>query len=108
MAATPSNLVIIGSGPGGYVAAIRAAQLGLKTAVIEREHIDGICLNLGCIPTKALLCTAYLYLQMQQAAAHGLTVDNIGFNLEQIVARSRAPWLIDLPRGSGISYANME
>ena len=61
MAETDFDIAVIGAGPGGYVAAIRAAQLGLKTAIIEREHLGGICLNWGCIPTKALLRTAELY-----------------------------------------------
>ena len=62
------DLAVIGAGPGGYVAAIRAAQLGLKTAIVEREHLGGICLNWGCIPTKALLRTAELYHQMGRAS----------------------------------------
>jgi dihydrolipoamide dehydrogenase len=67
MAETNFDLVVIGTGPGGYVAAIRGAQLGLKTAVIEREHFGGICLNWGCIPTKALLRTAEVYRNIQHA-----------------------------------------
>ncbi|KAF0138764.1 MAG: dihydrolipoamide dehydrogenase, partial [Rhodospirillaceae bacterium] len=68
MAVTPYDLIVIGSGPGGYVAAIRAAQLGLKTAVIEREQVGGVCLNWGCIPTKAFLRAADVYRQIQRAA----------------------------------------
>jgi dihydrolipoamide dehydrogenase len=83
------DLVVIGAGPGGYVAAIRAAQLGLKTAIIEREHLGGICLNWGCIPTKALLRTSEIYRLMQSAGEFGLRADNIGFDLEQVIARSR-------------------
>jgi len=83
------DLVILGGGPGGYVAAIRAAQLGMKTAVVEREHLGGICLNWGCIPTKALLRSAEVYEQMQHAAAYGLTVERAGFDLAAIVQRSR-------------------
>jgi dihydrolipoamide dehydrogenase len=83
------DLVILGGGPGGYVAAIRAAQLGLKTALVEREHLGGICLNWGCIPTKALLRSAEIYEQMQHAAAYGLKVDGAGFDLAAIVQRSR-------------------
>jgi dihydrolipoamide dehydrogenase len=83
------DLVILGGGPGGYVAAIRAAQLGLKTAVVEREHLGGICLNWGCIPTKALLRSAEVYEQMRHAAAYGLKVDGAGFDLAAIVQRSR-------------------
>ena len=83
------DLVILGSGPGGYVAAIRAAQLGLKTAIVERERLGGICLNWGCIPTKALLRTSEVYHTMTHADAYGLTADNVGFDLTKIVERSR-------------------
>ncbi|PTS73375.1 dihydrolipoyl dehydrogenase [Sphingomonas sp. HMWF008] len=83
------DLVILGSGPGGYVAAIRAAQLGLKTAIIERERLGGICLNWGCIPTKALLRTSEIYHYMQHAADYGLSADNVGFDLNKVVERSR-------------------
>jgi len=82
-------LVILGGGPGGYVAAIRAAQLGLKTAVVEREHLGGICLNWGCIQTKALLRSAEVYEQIRHASAYGLKVDGAGFDLAAIVQRSR-------------------
>ena len=83
------DLVILGSGPGGYVAAIRAAQLGLKTAIVERERLGGICLNWGCIPTKALLRTSEIYHYMQNAAAYGLKADNVGFDLAKVTERSR-------------------
>src|SRR4029078_889454 len=83
------DLAVIGAGPGGYVAAIRAAQLGLKTAIIEREHLGGICLNWGCIPTKALLRTAELYHQIGRAAEVGLACDNLRFDLASVVERSR-------------------
>ncbi|WP_267397328.1 MULTISPECIES: dihydrolipoyl dehydrogenase [unclassified Sphingomonas] len=83
------DLIILGSGPGGYVAAIRASQLGLKTAIIERERLGGICLNWGCIPTKALLRTSEIYHYMTHAADYGLKADNIGFDLGRIVDRSR-------------------
>ncbi|MGV6820190.1 MAG: dihydrolipoyl dehydrogenase [Parvularcula sp.] len=86
---TSFDLIIIGAGPGGYVAAIRAAQLGLKTAVIEREHLGGVCLNWGCIPTKALLRSAEVYRNMTHAEQYGLTADKIGFDLEAVVKRSR-------------------
>ena len=72
MADTTFDIIIIGAGPGGYVSAIRAAQLGLKTAVVEREHLGGICLNWGCIPTKALLRSAEIYQLMQHADDFGL------------------------------------
>jgi dihydrolipoyl dehydrogenase len=83
------DLVVIGGGPGGYVAAIRAAQLGLKTALVEREHLGGICLNWGCIPTKALLRSAEVYHLMQNAREYGLSADKISFDLAAIVKRSR-------------------
>lgn len=83
------DVVVIGSGPGGYVAAIRAAQLGLKTAVVEREHLGGICLNWGCIPTKALLRSAEIYRHMNHAESFGLRVQNHSFDIEKIVKRSR-------------------
>jgi dihydrolipoyl dehydrogenase len=83
------DLIIIGSGPGGYTAAIRAAQLGLKTAIIEREHIGGICLNWGCIPTKALLRSAEVYSHMGNAASYGLSAAKIGFEIGEVIKRSR-------------------
>jgi dihydrolipoamide dehydrogenase len=89
MTETRFDLAVIGSGPGGYVAAIRAAQLGLKTAIIEREHLGGICLNWGCIPTKALLRTSELYQAMRRAAEFGLAADNVRFDLARVVERSR-------------------
>ena len=84
------DLVVIGAGPGGYVAAIRAAQLGMKTAIIERENLGGICLNWGCIPTKALLRSAEMYQKMKHASKYGLSTGEIGFDLQAIVKRSRA------------------
>jgi dihydrolipoamide dehydrogenase len=84
------DLVVIGGGPGGYVAAIRAAQLGMKTAVVEREHLGGICLNWGCIPTKALLRTSEIYHLMHRLGDFGLAADNIRFDPAKVVARSRA------------------
>jgi len=83
------DVVIIGGGPGGYVAAIRAAQLGLKTAVVEREHMGGICLNWGCIPTKALLRTSEIYHLMHNAEAFGLSAKDVKFDLAKVVQRSR-------------------
>ena len=83
------DLVILGSGPGGYVAAIRASQLGLKTAIVERERLGGICLNWGCIPTKALLRTSEVYHYMTHAEAYGLSCEKPGFDLGKIVERSR-------------------
>ena len=85
------EILVIGGGPGGYVAAIRAAQLGLKTAVVEREHLGGICLNWGCIPTKALLRSAEIFHTLNHAKDYGLTVDGkIGFDPAAVVKRSRA------------------
>src|SRR5579864_8912109 len=84
------DLVVIGGGPGGYVAAIRAAQLGMKTVVVEREHLGGICLNWGCIPTKALLRTSEIYHLMHRLGDFGLSADNISFDPAKVVARSRA------------------
>ena len=83
------DLLILGSGPGGYVAAIRASQLGLKVGIVERERLGGICLNWGCIPTKALLRTSEIYHYMQNAESYGLKADNVGFDLAKIVDRSR-------------------
>ncbi|KQT84777.1 dihydrolipoamide dehydrogenase [Methylobacterium sp. Leaf465] len=83
------DILIIGAGPGGYVAAIRAAQLGFKTAVVDREHLGGICLNWGCIPTKALLRTAEIYHYMQHASDYGLSAEKVGFDTAAIVKRSR-------------------
>ena len=83
------DLVVLGSGPGGYVAAIRAAQLGLKTAIVERERLGGICLNWGCIPTKALLRTSEVYHYLTHAADYGLKAEGVGFDLAAVVQRSR-------------------
>jgi dihydrolipoamide dehydrogenase len=83
------DLVVLGSGPGGYVAAIRAAQLGLKVAIVERERLGGICLNWGCIPTKALLRTSEIYHYMTHADAYGLSAGKPGFDLAKVVDRSR-------------------
>jgi dihydrolipoamide dehydrogenase len=90
MADAVFDILVIGGGPGGYVAAIRAAQLGFKTAVVEREHLGGICLNWGCIPTKALLRTAEVYHNMQHAKDFGLSAEKIGFDTDAVVKRSRA------------------
>ena len=89
MAAKSFDMVVIGAGPGGYVAAIRGAQLGLNVAIVEREHLGGICLNWGCIPTKALLRSAEVFHLMHRAKEFGLKADNIGYDLDAVVARSR-------------------
>jgi dihydrolipoamide dehydrogenase len=83
------DVVVIGAGPGGYVAAIRSAQLGLKTAIVEREHMGGICLNWGCIPTKAMLRSAEIFHLMHRANEFGLSADKISFDLKAIIKRSR-------------------
>jgi len=89
MAATSYDLIVIGAGPGGYVAAIRAAQLGLKTVIVEREHMGGICLNWGCIPTKALLRSSEVFHLMHRANEFGLSAQKVDFDLDAVVKRSR-------------------
>lgn len=90
MADTNFDVLIIGSGPGGYVTAIRAAQLGFKTAIIERDYLGGICLNWGCIPTKALLRSAEVFHYLQHAKDYGLKADNVAYDAKGVVQRSRA------------------
>jgi dihydrolipoamide dehydrogenase len=89
MADTAFDIIIIGSGPGGYVTAIRAAQLGFKVGVVERDYLGGICLNWGCIPTKALLRSAEIFHYMQHAKDYGLKAENVGFDPAAVVKRSR-------------------
>ena len=89
MADTDFDLIVVGGGPGGYVAAIRAAQIGGKIALVEREHLGGICLNWGGIPTKALLRTSEIYRYMRHPGDYGLTAKDVGFDLARIVKRSR-------------------
>ncbi|MBM3528635.1 MAG: dihydrolipoyl dehydrogenase [Alphaproteobacteria bacterium] len=89
MADTSFDIIVIGGGPGGYVAAIRAAQLGFKVAVAERDHLGGICSNWGCIPTKALLRSAEIFHHMKHAKDFGLKADNVGFDPAAVVQRSR-------------------
>src|SRR6201992_1695839 len=89
MADQAFDLVVLGGGPGGYVAAIRAAQLGLKTAVVEREHLGGICLNWGCIPTKALLRTAEVFHIANHLDQFGLSAKDVSYDAKKVVARSR-------------------
>ena len=83
------DVIVIGSGPGGYVAAIRASQLGLKTAIVERENLGGICLNWGCIPTKALLKSAQVFEYLNHAKDYGISADNIKADFGAVVKRSR-------------------
>ncbi|MGV6800439.1 MAG: dihydrolipoyl dehydrogenase [bacterium] len=95
------DIAVIGSGPGGYVAAIRAAQLGMNTVIIERAELGGVCLNWGCIPTKALLRTAEVYTNMKHAESFGLKAENIGFDIKAVVKRSRQ---VAAKLSGGISY----
>ena len=89
MADTSFDIIIIGSGPGGYVTAIRAAQLGFKTAIVEKSYLGGICLNWGCIPTKALLRSAEIYHYMQHAKDYGLSAEKVAYDPKAVVQRSR-------------------
>lgn len=89
MSSTAYDMIVIGAGPGGYVAAIRGAQLGLRVAIVEREHLGGICLNWGCIPTKAMLRSAEVFHLMQHAPEFGLSASDIRFDLAAVVKRSR-------------------
>lgn len=83
------DLIVVGSGPGGYVAAIRASQLGLKCAVIEKESLGGICLNWGCIPTKALLKSAQVFEYIKHASDYGITVKGAEADFSAVISRSR-------------------
>ena len=87
---TQYDLIIIGSGPGGYVAAIRAAQLGMRVAVVEKELLGGVCLNWGCIPTKALLKSAQVFSYIQNASAYGVQVQDVRPDFNAMIKRSRA------------------
>ncbi|HVM77768.1 MAG TPA: dihydrolipoyl dehydrogenase [Stellaceae bacterium] len=89
MADTSFDIIVVGGGPGGYVAAIRAAQLGMKTAVVEREHLGGICLNWGCIPTKALLRTSEINHLLQHLGDYGFSAKEVSFDFKKIIERSR-------------------
>src|SRR5487761_609547 len=89
MADTNFDIIIVGSGPGGYVTAIRAAQLGFKTAIVERDYLGGICLNWGCIPTKALLRSAEIFHYLQHAKDYGLSAGEVTFDPAAVVKRSR-------------------
>src|SRR5690606_18865008 len=89
MSSTKFDVIVVGSGPGGYVAAIRASQLGLKTAVVEAAELGGICLNWGCIPTKALLKSAQVFEYINHAADYGITVKDASADFTGIVKRSR-------------------
>lgn len=95
------DIAILGGGPGGYVAAIRAAQLGLKTAVIEKDKLGGVCLNWGCIPTKALLKNAEIYNHFKHASEFGISYDNLQFDFKKIIKRSRD---VALRNSKGVEY----
>jgi dihydrolipoamide dehydrogenase len=95
------DVIVIGAGPGGYVTAIRAAQLGFKTAIIERSHLGGICLNWGCIPTKALLRTAEIYGYMQHPKEYGLSAENVSYDPKAVVKRSRD---VAARMGNGVAF----
>ncbi|MBT8185685.1 MAG: FAD-dependent oxidoreductase, partial [Eudoraea sp.] len=84
------DVIVLGSGPGGYVTAIRASQLGLKTAIIEKENLGGVCLNWGCIPTKALLKSAQVFEYLQHAGDYGLKVEGADKDFNAVVKRSRS------------------
>src|SRR5712692_8384403 len=90
MADTSFDIVVLGGGPGGYVAAIRAAQLGMKTAIVERENLGGICLNWGCIPTKALLRASEIHHLLHHLDQFGFSARDISYDPKKVVARSRA------------------
>src|SRR3982751_1981239 len=89
MAENSFDLIVIGGGPGGYVAAIRAAQLGMKTALVERDQLGGICLNWGCIPTKALLRSSEIHHLIKHADQFGFEVKGVSFDIKKIIQRSR-------------------
>jgi dihydrolipoamide dehydrogenase len=95
------DLIVLGGGPGGYVAAIRAAQLGMKTALVEREHLGGICLNWGCIPTKALLRSSEIYYILQHLDQYGFSAKDIRYDAGKVVARSRA---VAKQLSNGVAY----
>ena len=95
------DLIVVGGGPGGYVAAIRAAQLGMKTVVVEREHLGGICLNWGCIPTKALLRTSEINHLLHHLPEYGFAAVEAKFELDKVVKRSRA---VAKQLSSGVGY----
>src|SRR4249919_3015848 len=101
MAETSFDLIVLGGGPGGYVAAIRAAQLGMKTALVEREHLGGICLNWGCIPTKALLRSSEIYHLLHHLDEFGFSAKDISFDAGKVVARSRA---VAKQLSNGVAY----
>lgn len=101
MASEQKDLIVLGSGPGGYVAAIRAAQLGRNVSIVERDALGGICLNWGCIPSKSLLRAAQLYTDMQHAADFGFTTEGIRVDFPRVMERSRE---VAGKLSNGVSY----
>src|SRR5437879_10179692 len=101
MAETSFDLIVLGGGPGGYVAAIRAAQLGMKTALVEREHLGGICLNWGCIPTKALLRASEIHHLLHHLDEFGFSARDVSYDPKKVVARSRA---VAKQLSNGVAY----
>src|SRR5215510_12199489 len=101
MAESSFDLIVVGGGPGGYVAAIRAAQLGMRAALVEREHLGGICLNWGCIPTKALLRTSEIHRLLHRLDDFGFSAKEIQFDAGKVVARSRA---VAKQLSNGVAY----
>src|SRR5437763_4886919 len=101
MADNSFDLVVVGGGPGGYVAAIRAAQLGMKAALVERDQLGGICLNWGCIPTKALLRASEISHLLHHLGDFGFSADNISYDAKKVVARSRA---VAKQLSNGVAY----
>ena len=101
MAETMFDVVVIGSGPGGYVTAIRAAQLGLRTAIVERSFLGGICSNWGCIPTKALLRSAEIFHYLRHAKDNGLSADAVSFDAAAVIKRSRG---VAGRMGTGVAF----
>src|SRR5579864_149552 len=101
MAETSFDLIVVGGGPGGYVAAIRAAQLGMKTALVERDELGGICLNWGCIPTKALLRASEINHLLHHLGDFGFAAKDISYDPKKVVARSRA---VAQQLSNGVAY----
>src|SRR5262244_302835 len=101
MAESSFDLIVVGGGPGGYVAAIRAAQLGMNTALVERDQLGGICLNWGCIPTKALLRSSEIYHLLHRLDDFGFSARDISFDAGKVVARSRA---VAKQLSNGVAY----
>src|SRR6266478_8629510 len=101
MAENSFDLIVIGGGPGGYVAAIRAAQLGMKTAIVERDQLGGICLNWGCIPTKALLRASEIHHLLHHLDQFGFSARDISYDAKKVVARSRA---VAKQLSNGVAY----